>query len=202
MMRLHYSATSPYVRKVSVCVLELDLQARVERVLTNPWDPDTDLGVTNPLGKVPTLVTEDGQVLFDSPVICEYLDSLTAEPTLFPPGGELRWRALRLQALGDGLLDASVARFLEMNKRTDAEQSALFMERHSLVMRRALDTLDGEVTSWDDIFTIGQIAVGCALGYVDFRAPELEWRQGRSALADWYARVADRPSMQATVPQA
>ena len=200
-MRLCYSTTSPYVRKVSVCILELGLDARVEPVPTNPWDPETDLGSINPLGKVPTLVTDDGQVLFDSPVICEYLDSLVAEPTLYPTAGAPRWQALRLQALADGLLDASVSRFLELNKRAQDERSEMWLERQLVIMRRALDAMEAEVGSFSEAITIGAIATGCALGYVAFRFADLGWHEGRPALAAWYAGFSDRPSMQATVPQ-
>ena len=200
-MQLHYSTTSPYVRKVSVCIAELGLDARVERILTNPWDPETNLGAINPLGKVPTLVTDDGHALFDSPVICEYLDSLAPVPVLFPPEGVPRWRALRLQALADGLLDAAVAQFVELNKRSPEERSEMLMKRQLAVIRRALDALEREAGSWDEHITIGQVAAGCAVGYVGFRFVDLGWQQERPALQAWYAGFGARPSMQQTAPK-
>ena len=111
-MKLRYSPTSPYVRKVAVTIHELGLDDKVERVMTAPWDAATDLGRTNPLGKVPALIADDGTVLYDSPVICEYLDSLVGS-RLVPPGGPDRWTALRRQALADGLIDAAVSCVLE-----------------------------------------------------------------------------------------
>ncbi len=199
-MQLRYSTTSPYVRKVCVCISELGLDARVERVLTNPWDPDTDLAQVNPLGKVPALVTDDGQTLFDSPVICEYLDSLTPAPALYPPAGMPRWRTLRLQALADGLLDAAVARFVELNKRAPNERSEMILDRQWSAMRRAVDAVEAEAGSWGGEITIGHIAAGCALGYVEFRFADMEWPRGRPALESWYAEFSARPSMQQTVP--
>src|SRR3990167_1033017 len=111
-MKLRYSPTSPYVRKVSVTLIETGLDKNIERVATSVWDPKTDIGKDNPLGKIPTLITDDGAVLYDSPVICEYLDGLHKGPKLFPASGEARWRALRLQALGDGMTDAGILRLL------------------------------------------------------------------------------------------
>ena len=102
-MKLRYSPTSPYVRKVTVTLIETGLEDRVERIPTSVWDPETDIATVNPLGKIPALITDDGEVLFDSPVICEYLDGLHDGDRLFPASGAPRWRALRLLALGDEL---------------------------------------------------------------------------------------------------
>ncbi|MEK7820711.1 MAG: glutathione S-transferase N-terminal domain-containing protein, partial [Pseudomonadota bacterium] len=118
-MKLRFSPTSPYVRKVCVVALETGLFARLDLAPTNVWAADTDIGRDNPLGKVPALATDGGEVLFDSPVICEYLDSLHDGAKLFPAAGGARWTALRRQALADGILDASVLRFLE-NRRKDS----------------------------------------------------------------------------------
>lgn len=200
-MQLRYSPTSPYVRKVTVTILELGLSDRVERIPTNPWDADTDLPGDNPLGKVPVLITEDGSTLFDSPVICEYLDSLAGTPKLFPPSGAQRWRALRLQALADGVLDAGVSRFLELNKRAESERSQMWLTRQTAVIERAIDTLEAEVAEGSSAPTIGEITAGCALGYVDFRLPELIWRDSHPRLAQWYSGFAERPAMRETVPQ-
>ena len=141
-MKLRYAATSPYVRKVVVALAELGLDDRVERIDTLVWDPATDIGATNPLGKVPALITDDGAVLFDSPVICEYLNDLAGGPMF--PAGAARWPALRLQALGDGILDAAILRLLE-SRRPAERQSADWMARQKRSVDRALDVLEGEV---------------------------------------------------------
>lgn len=198
-MKLRYSPTSPYVRKTVIAAIECGLRERIETVETNPWSPDTDLGEDNPLGKVPALITEDGMVLFDSPVICEYLDSQGAAATLFPAPGPARWSALRVQALGDGILDAAVLRLLE-GRRPEARQSADWAARQKRAIERSLDALEADRSALDGAVTIGQIAVGAALGYLDFRFAADEWRATRPGLTAWYEAFAARPSMQDTIP--
>ncbi|MCP4328730.1 MAG: glutathione S-transferase [Alphaproteobacteria bacterium] len=197
-MKLRYAPTSPYVRKVVVCLHELGLDDRVERIATNVWDPETDIGGTNPLGKVPALVLDDGMVLFDSPVICEYINDLTGG-TLFSSGDD-RWWALRLEALADGILDAAILRLLE-GRRPENLQSADWSARQRRAIDRALDVLEAEVEHWGETPTIGHITAGCALGYLDFRFGHEDWRPGRAKLASWYEAFAARPSMQASVPK-
>ncbi len=199
-MKLRYSPTSPYVRKGSVTLIETGLEDRVERIPTNVWDPATDIATVNPLGKIPTLITDDGQVLFDSPVICEYLDSLHDGDRLFPASGAPRWRALRLLALGDGMTDAGVLRLLE-SRRPEAFRYDTWAERQGTVIGRAMDALEGDVDRFDGPITIGHIAVACSIGWLDFRFPDLGWRQTRPRLAEWFAAFGGRPSMTATVPK-
>ena len=196
-MKLRHAPTSPYVRKVVVVLAELALDDRVERIDTLVWDPATDIGATNPLGKVPALITDDGTVLYDSPVICEYLNDLAGGPLY--PAGAARWPALRLQALGDGILDAAILRLLE-SRRPAALQSADWMARQKRVIDRALDALEGEVGAWGEAPTIAQVTAGCALGYLDFRFGDEDWRPGRPSLAAWYDGFAARPSMQNSIP--
>ncbi|HKK06274.1 MAG TPA: glutathione S-transferase N-terminal domain-containing protein [Gammaproteobacteria bacterium] len=198
-MKLRYSPTSPYVRKVLVLAIETGLDERIERVLTNPWADDAALANDNPLGKVPTLVTDDGMVLYDSPVICEYLDSLHHGTRVFPIAGKARWMALRQQALGDGILDAAVLRRLE-GQRPAAQRSDSWETMQRETVQRGLDALEREAASWDGRLQIGQIAAACALGYLDFRFPQESWRTGRSALAVWFERFAARASMTTTLP--
>ena len=198
-MKLRYSPTSPYVRKVLVMALETGLDGRIERIPTNVWDPETDIGADNPLGKVPALITDGGEVLFDSPVICEFLDSLHDGQKLFPPAGGVRWTALRRQALADGILDAAVLRLLE-SRRAAGERSDGWAEHQKGAALRALDAFEEEADALGDAVTIGHVAIGCALGYVDFRVAGDNWRDGRPALADWFEGFAERPSMAATVP--
>ncbi|NQV85402.1 MAG: glutathione S-transferase N-terminal domain-containing protein [Rhodospirillales bacterium] len=198
-MKLRFSPASPYVRKVSVTLLETGLEGRVEKIPTDVWDPETDITRDNPLGKVPSLILDDGSVLFDSPVICEYLDSLHDGDKLFPASGEARWQALRLQALGDGMTDAGIIRFLEI-KRPEEFQYGKWMERQIAVVFRAMDALESDMDTLEAGFTIGQISVACAIGWLDFRMPELDWRGDRPGLADWFEGVSERPSISKTVP--
>lgn len=197
-MKLRYSATSPYVRKVTMTIIECGLEDKVERVVTNAWDAATDLPADNPLGKVPALTTDDGTALFDSRVICEYLDSLHDGVKLFPAAGPARWAALRLQALGDGLNDAAVARRLE-EMRPDGERSQKWIDRQAAAMIRTLDVLEGEVDGFAEGVDIGVLAVMSALGYLDLRFVEDDWRAGRPKLAAWFDGVSKRRSYQATL---
>ena len=199
MLILRYSTTSPFVRKVSATIIECGLENQVERQMTNPWAADTDLPSTNPLGKVPALTLENGEVLFDSPVICEFLDSLGTTPRLFPAGGIERWTALRQQALGDGILDAGVGRILE-SRRAPELQSAPVSDRFAAAIERSLDTLEARADELADGFTIGQLTVACALEYLDFRFSADNWRSGRPELTKWLESVASRPSLNQTVP--
>jgi len=198
-MKLRYSPTSPYVRKVTITAIETGLDARIERIPTNPLDPATDLAGDNPIGKVPALITDGGEVLYDSPVICEYIDGMHDGYPLIPPSGGVRWTALRRQALADGILDASVLVFLETSRRPEAIRWDFWIERQTAVIGRSLDVLEDEVDSFGHI-SIGLIAIGCALGYLDFRLGNLDWRFTRPNLAEWYRIVSERRSMQETVP--
>ena len=173
-MKLFFSPTSPYVRKVRITAIELGLEDQIELILSNPWENPPELADANPLGKVPALMISDKEILFDSPVICEYLDSLNKEVALFPAPGGLRWDALRLQALADGILDAAVMIRLD-SLRPEAEQYSDVRIRQINVIRRALISLCSEMTRLIGPVTIGQIAVACALGYLDFRLPEEDW---------------------------
>ncbi|MBY6266003.1 glutathione S-transferase [Azospirillum sp. 412522] len=198
-MKLRWSPTSPYVRKVMVVLIERGLEDRVERVATDPWSVDTDLPQDNPLGKVPALTLEDGTTLFDSPVIVEYLDSLGDRAPLFPPTGPARWTALRQEAIADGICDAAILRRLE-SMRPDGETSANWMERQRKAVARSLDLLEAETASLEGDLTIGSLSVLVALGYLDFRFGHEDWRQGRPALTAWFAKASDRDSLRRTAP--
>lgn len=199
MPTLLFSPTSPYVRKARVLLAEKGLSDRVRLEPRMPFERPADLVAANPLSKVPTLLLDDGTVLFDSPVVCEYLDSLS-EPRLIPTGGPARWQALRQQAQADGLLDAGVLIRLE-SLRPEAERSAGWVEQQSQTVNRALDAFEAEVAGFGEEFGIGQITLACALAWLDFRQPVGDWRQGRSALAAWERQIATRPSMQTTGPE-
>lgn len=198
-MKLRYSTTSPFARKVEVTAHELGLAEKVERVPTDLSDPNSDLVKINPLRKIPALVADDGTVLYDSPVICEYLDSLVGG-RLFPPGGPDRWTALRRQALADGIMDAGVSTRFEM-LRPAGTKSEDWMARWRAAIARSVDALEREAEDLAGGLTIGQVAIACALGYLDFRFAADEWRKGRPKLAAWYEAFARRPSMTATLPK-
>jgi glutathione S-transferase len=208
-MRLRYSPTSPFVRKVMVAAIETGVVERIERVPTAvaPTTPNEDMARENPLVKVPSLTTDDGLVLYDSPVICEYIDALNTGPKLFPASGNERWIALRQQALGDGILEAAILGRYE-SVRPEQYRWQEWIDAQLRKVRGALGALEksveegelGQVTG--AVPTIGQIAIGCALGYLDFRYQSEEWHIRFRRLAAWYVDFAQRKSMQLTVPKA
>ena len=198
-LRLHWSPKSPYVRKVLICAHELGLADRLElvRSVAAMSKPNARLMQDNPLSKIPTLVLEDGFALFDSAVICEYLNELGAG-TLFPRAGSDKWQALRWHAFGDGLLDALI---LWRNERERATPLPALLEAFELKTRAALKQLDDEAQALNETaFSIGHIALGCALGYLDYRFDAFGWRAQAPRLAEWYAEVCTRPSFQTTEP--
>lgn len=200
-MKLRYSGTSPYVRKVMVSLHELGLVNRVELLATNVWDPETDIGLTNPLGKIPALILDDGHVIYDSPVICEYIDELVPGVVLLPVPGKARWKALHFQALADGITDAGVLRLLE-SRRADGEKSEGWMDRQTKVVNRGLDALENEIDALSGgPLTIGQISVACSLGWLLFRFPDDDLLASRPKLKNWYEAFCQRPSMAATEPK-
>jgi glutathione S-transferase len=160
--------------------------------------PNKSLMRDNPLSKIPTLITDDGMVLFDSLLICEYLDSLHAGPKLFPPDGAERWQALRWQALGNGMLDAEILWRNELI-RPEPKQSREILDAFDIKVRTALALLDREAkTIAAAPFSIGHVSVGCALGYLDFRFSTFAWRDGNPIIASWFAELEKRASLQLT----
>ena len=202
-MKLFHNIASPFVRKVRVLAAETGLASRIELVQSvfTPVSPDTDLFASNPLGKIPTLMLDDGTALFDSRVICEYLDTLHGGPKMFPPEGEARWAALTRQALGDGILDAAVGTRYELALREPPRQWPEWIENQRQKYRRSLDALEAEAASLDGALDIGVITAACALGYLDFRYPDEGWRDTRPGLARWYASFSERDSMRTTAPE-
>jgi glutathione S-transferase len=199
-MKLRYSPASPYVRKVMIVAIEGGIVDRIEKVTTptTPVKPNEELRGENPLAKVPALTTDSGEVLFDSPVICEYLDSLHSAAKMFPAASPARWTALRRQAVGDGILDAALLARYETTLRPKELQWDAWIDGQMRKVRSALDALEGELL--DGPFDIGRITIGCALGYLDFRYADEGWRKTRPRLAAWFAEISRRPSMQQTVP--
>ena len=196
-MKLAYSPNSPYVRKCHACAIKRGIDGRIELWSIPTADPA--LAAVNPLSKVPTFITDDGMALYDSPVICEFLDSIGDAPKLFPAPGPARWKALTLAALGDGILDATQPRRREVALPQD-EGRRSYIELQQGKVVRALDALEAEAGGFGDLDTIGEITVGCALGYLDFRYPHEPWRPGHPKLEAWYARVSALPALAKTVP--
>jgi glutathione S-transferase len=198
-MKLLWSSRSPFVRKVMVTVHELGLAQRMttERVLVSAAAPNAEVMAVNPLNKIPTLLLDDGSALYDSRVICEYLDTLHGGQKLFPVPLTERWHALRRQALGDGLMDVIVLRLGEQN-RPEEQRSDKHLAAFRLKIATTLDRVEREAGDLAGAVTIGHIAIACALGHLDFRFAADAWRNGRPSLAAWYDAFSQRPSMQAT----
>jgi glutathione S-transferase len=201
-MTLHWSPRSPFVRKVMIAAAEMGLSDRIEcvRTIVGGTVPHLELMRLNPLGKLPTLELGDGRVLYDSPVICAYLDTLHDEPKLFPADGEAQLQAARRQALGDGMLDVGL-QWLGEGFRDEQLQSKPHMDLWRLKLVTCVDALEREAVSLTATpYGIGHLAIGVALGYLDFRFAELAWRDGHDALAAWYETFYRRPAVQANLP--
>lgn len=203
-MKLWYSPASPFARKVRISAIELGLADRIEpvEIAVLPSKPNVDLARENPLIKVPALKAEDGAVLYDSRVICEYLDSLAGGGRLFPATGRSRWAALTRQALGDGVMDAGILRRYELVLRPAALRWDEWLAGQQAKIDHALDAADKDAGRWGDAFDIGHITIACALGWLDFRFGDFNWRERRPALAAWKARIDTRASVSQTVPRA
>lgn len=200
-MRLWQNPASPFARKVRIVARELGLEMRIEEISTtvSPVAPNADLAMQNPLVKIPALRTDDGSVLYDSAVICEYLDSLHIGTRLFP-AGKARWDALRLQVICDGILEAAVLCRYEMAVRPPELRWNNWIDGQFIKIRNGLDALTKEEPTWNRYFGIGQISAACVLGYLDFRFPDEAWRTSRPQLAAWFEMISKRPSVIATMP--
>jgi glutathione S-transferase len=199
-MKLHWSPRSPFVRKVMIVAHERGLADRIEcvRTVAATAKPHAELMKDNPLSKIPTLVLDDGSVLYDSPVICEYLDRLAGEPELFPSEPKARLVALRRQALGDGFLDLLV---LLRDERMRVQPSNAHLASAATRKAAILQSLEREADALAATpFSIGHVAIGCALSYLDFRYADEDWREGHPRIARWHGTFAARPSVRATQP--
>lgn len=197
-MKLYFAHTSPYARKVRIVVLEMGLQDRIEMVFQNPFEDSALLGAANPLGKVPCLIAADGQAIYDSPVICAYLANMVPASDLAPAGSG-RWTILVAEALADGILDAAFAMVME-RRRPSSEQSAFWLERWQATILRTIRAADENQSPFRGEITIAQIALASALGYLDFRLPDVDWRESNAETAAWFETFAGRPSMHETRP--
>lgn len=197
-MKLYSNAASPFARKCRVIAHELNL--KLEEIRTLPMQ-EPEFCKVNPLGKIPALVLDDGSVLIDSPVICEYLNHVGGGK--FFPGNNIfshhtnRWKALGLAALGDGIADAAVA-WIILGRQDPVLEAA--RQRQLEAVLAGLDALERVKFAKDP--TIGEITVACAIGYVEFRMPDLDWKSSRPNLSAWYAAFCEYPSMKATAPAA
>jgi len=200
-MKLYYSPSSPYARKVRIVALETGLHKKMDmvNVALSPVAPNADVDKHNPIGKIPALSVK-GMDLFDSPVICEYLDSQHKGRKMFPRKGRERWVALRLQAMADGLLDAALLARYEGALRPQDKQWADWSKGMMKKIDGVLDQLDQETKSLKGKPTIGTISVACALGYLDLRFASHDWRSKHPKLAKWFNTMSKTPSVKATVP--
>ncbi len=199
-MKLHWSSRSPYVRKVMICAFEAGIADNIERIhsVVSLSQPNATVMQDNPLGKIPTLMLDDGRVLYDSCMICEYIDSVHNGGKLFPAAGDARWNALRLQALGTGMLDTLLPWRSEIMKPA-ARQTPEWLTTFALKTRNALAVIESEASALANTpFHIGHVAIGTALAYIDFRFADRGWRNGHPRTADWMAQFSARDSVQKT----
>lgn len=201
-MRLHGGPISPFVRKVGITLIEKQIEGActLQRSPTALLEPNLALMRDNPLSKIPTLIADGGQALFDSDVICEYLDVRFPAPRLIPLAGDARWQTLRWNALGSGALDALVLWRFERN-RPLPQQSDRTIKAYETKMRATLALMETEMAQLEQTsFGLGHIAIGCVFGYLDFRFADVSWRTDHPRSAAWYSHFQSRPSVRRTVP--
>lgn len=201
-MKLIGSLTSPYVRKVRIVLAEKKMDCEFE--IDSPWTAESKVPDINPLGKIPVLVLDDNTPLFDSRVIVEHIDNVTPNSKLFPAPNRERTEVKRWEALADGICDAASAAFLEA-KRPKKEQSADWIERQRGKIARALEFMAKELGDQAHCmgthFSLADITVGVALGYLSFRFPDIDWREAHPNLGKLYDKLMQRPSFADTVPR-
>ncbi|KRP63353.1 glutathione S-transferase [Pseudomonas trivialis] len=204
-MTLFHNPASPFVRKVRVLLIETGQQDRValHDCVPTPVSPDAQVVQGNPVGKIPALRLADGNMLHDSRVILDYLDHQHVGNPLIPRDGSARWRRLTLASMADGILDAAVLTRYELALRPVEKHWAAWLDEQRHKIRRTLAELEqGAMAELASHFDIAAISAACALGYLDFRHPDLQWRADNPRLAQWYAEVSQRPSMLQTQPPA
>lgn len=202
-MKLISSPTTPFGRKVRIVLLEKKIP--FELLIDVPWSADTKVGNFNPLGKVPVLVLKDGETLFDSRVIVEYLEHVSPVGQLIPSDAGSRIETRKIEALADGITDAAALIFLEY-KRPEEQRSQDWMLRQQTKVFKGLEALSealGERLNFiGNKLSLADIAAGCCLGYLDFRFPDIKWREAHPNLAAFYEKVSSRASFKETVPAA
>jgi len=201
-MKLIYAPASPFARKARILIKELQLEDSVhlqDAGAVTPVSNNAALNLINPLGMLPALELDNGESLYDSPVICEYLNQIANGP-FFPGDSNRRFQALGLQALGDGILDISVAVRYETAMRPEELHWQTWIDHQNEKVERGLDTLETRCDEFESSPLIGEVTVACVLGYRDFRYADRDWRGGRPKLSAWYDQIALRESIAATVP--
>lgn len=203
-MKLFFSPASPYVRKVMVVAHEKGVVDKIELLgsAANPVNRDQTIVAKNPSGKVPTMLLDDGSAIYDSRVICAYVDAQAASPVLVPAEGNERFAVMTLEALADSILDAALLARYEKIMRPEA---LYWADWHRGQMEKIDSGLDALETTWlshlEGPLSMGSIAAACTLGYLDFRFPDKDWRSAHPGIAAWFKTVSERPSMKATMPK-
>jgi len=198
-MKLYGSLTSPFVRKVRMVLMEKNLPC--EMMVEGPADAAGNVVRLNPLRAIPVLERDDGEVFFDSPMICEYIDSLNDKPRLYPASGEARWQALRWHALGQGMMEATVTRFVELRKpaeKQDAPTAAKHAARIAAALAFAAERVPAGGFISGNTIGIADITLAAALGYIDLRYAH-DWRGQHPKLANWFSAISQRPSFVETL---
>jgi len=198
-MKCYVTSNSPYARKVRIAALETGLYDEIEWLTITREERAEIVPGINPLGKVPVAVLDSGQVLCDSPVICAYVDNLTSSVSLIPNSDPKRWQVLTLEALGDGLGEAVIAASQE-SQRPDGKRSQGVVDRQAGKAKAALGFLNKAARDFNDPPLMGEIAVACALGYMEFRDVIPGWRETFADLSGWYADTLKRQSFIRTAP--
>ena len=198
-MKLLARPASPFVRKVRVMVHEIGLGEQIEEImLASPEEMMSEMPKYNPLGKIPALILDDATVIYESKVICEYLDSLHDGEKFFPAEFDVRWKTLLLQGLADGIGEAVVIAVMNKFNRPEkfVYEPAISFQLEKV--ERGLLEVNGQVSDFNKLGRIGPLSVACAIGYIDFRFPNLSWRDQNQELAKWYSAFCELPSMKAT----
>ena len=197
-MKLRWSPASPFVRKVVVLMKEKRIENLVEKEKSNALSREDRDATPSPLGKIPCLVTDNGQSVFGSPVIMEYLDTMCDGPEMLPQSGDARWTVLRRQATADGMMDSMVTCFVESLKKLERQSGGILAHNKDIVLN-SIAALEQEADTFGDTIDVGTISVAVALSFVDQTFPDDKWREDYGSLASWFDTFDQRPSMTETV---
>lgn len=197
-MKLRWSPTSPFVRKVVVLMKEKGIEDQIEKEKSNPLSREDRAATPSPLGQIPCLVTDSGEPVFDSPVIMEYLDTICEGPEMLPKSGDARWTTLRHQATADGMITSMVTCFVESLKKPE-RQSGGVMAHNKAIVFNSIAALEQEAGAFGDTVDVGTISIAVALAFADQTFPEDDWRADNPTLTAWFDAFDKRPSMTETV---